>query len=104
MTRLLDRYVLGIFLPALLLFSGGVFARQPGGLFITQIPWDVESTLRVPVRIWREMMDQYFPNAGWLRLHKDTLDALLRCKARRALGSWDETMRVLLKSAGEEVE
>jgi hypothetical protein len=68
---------------------------------VTQIPWDTESALRVPVRAWREMMDHYFPNSGWLRLHKDTLDALLRCKARRALASWDEVMRVLLQEAGE---
>jgi hypothetical protein len=88
-------------IPALLLFSGAVFARRESGLSVTQIPWDTESALRVPVRAWREMMDHYFPNSGWLRLHKDTLDALLRCKARRALASWDEVMRVLLQEAGE---
>lgn len=88
-------------IPALLLFSGAIFAPRDGRLSVTQISWDTETALRVPVRVWREMMDQYFPGSGWLRLHKDTLDALLRCKARRALASWDELMRVLLQGAGE---
>jgi hypothetical protein len=88
-------------IPALLLFNGALFSHRDGALSVTQIPWDVESALRIPVRVWREMMDAYFPGSGWLRLHKDTLDALLRCKARRALASWDELMLVLLREAGE---
>jgi hypothetical protein len=88
-------------IPALLLFNGALFSHRDGALSVTQIPWDVESALRIPVSVWREMMDAYFPGSGWLRLHKDTLDALLRCKARRALASWDELMLVLLREAGE---
>ena len=26
--------------------------------------------------VWRDMMDRYFPGSGWMRLHRDTLDAL----------------------------
>jgi len=88
-------------IPTLLLFNGAMFSHRGGALSVTQIPWDVESPLRVPVRVWREMMDAYFPSSGWLRLHKDTIDALLRCKAQRALASWDELMLVLLREAGE---
>jgi hypothetical protein len=88
-------------IPTLLLFNGAMFSHRGGALSVTQIPWDVEAPLRVPVRVWREMMDAYFPNSGWLRLHKDTIDALLRCKAQRALASWDELMLVLLREAGE---
>jgi len=88
-------------IPTLLLFNGAMFSHRGGALSVTQIPWDVEAPLRVPVRVWREMMDAYFPSSGWLRLHKDTIDALLRCKAQRALASWDELMLVLLREAGE---
>ena len=49
------------------------------------------------------MMDLYFPNTGWLRLRRDTLDALQRFKAERALLTWDETFEQLLKEAGEDV-
>jgi hypothetical protein len=88
-------------IPTLLLFNGAMFSHRDGALSVTQVPWDIEAPLRVPVRVWREMMDAYFPNSGWLRLHKDTIDALLVCKAQRALASWDELMLVLLREAGE---
>jgi hypothetical protein len=55
----------------------------------------------MPVKAWREVMDLYFPGGGWLRLHRDTLDALLKFKARWALATWDQVIEVLLKSAGE---
>lgn len=46
-------------------------------------------------------MDQYFPNSGWLRLSRDTLDALQRFKAARALPTWDQALEQLLKEAGQ---
>ena len=67
---------------------------------MTQVPWDREARCRLPVAIWRELMDRYFPNAGWLRLRRDTLDALLRLKARRALATLDEVIDALLAEAG----
>ena len=48
------------------------------------------------------MMDLYFPNSGWLMLSRDTLDALTRYKAERALPTWDHVVEQLLKEAGEE--
>jgi hypothetical protein len=87
----------------ILLFSGTVFAKGDGGaLRVTQIPWDREARLRLPVRTWRALVDRYFPNSGWLRLRRDTLDALLRVKARRALVTWDDVLAELLRAAGEE--
>jgi hypothetical protein len=47
-------------------------------------------------------MDRYFPNSAWLRVSRDTLDALTRFKARRALPTWEEAFEQLLKEAGEE--
>ena len=52
------------------------------------------------MRVWREVMDLYFPNSGWLRLQRETLDALLRFKAANALTTWDETLVTLLSKAG----
>jgi len=90
-------------IPLLLLFSGTVFAKADGGaLRVTQIPWDKEARVRLPVHVWRDLIDRYFPNAGWLRLRRDTLDALLRMKARRALVTWDDVVVELLRAAGEE--
>ena len=52
------------------------------------------------MRLWREMMDCYFPNQGWLLLGRDTLDLLTRFKAARALPTWDQVVEQLLKEAG----
>ncbi len=88
--------------PLLLLFSGTVFRRGETGFSVEQVPWNKEATYRLPVRVWRETMDRYFPNSGWIRIRRDTLDALSRFKSREALPTWDETLETLLKQAGEE--
>lgn len=86
-------------IPLLFLFSGTVFAKGPTGLQVGQVPWQNDATFRLPARVWRETMDLYYPNSGWLRLQRETLDALMRFKAERALATWDETLGVLLQNA-----
>ena len=89
-------------IPLVLLFSGTVVRHgaQPG-FSAAPVVVDEEASYRLPVQLWRDMMDLYFPNSGWLRLRRDTLDALQRFKAERALPTWDETFERLLKEAGE---
>jgi hypothetical protein len=88
-------------IPLLFLFNGTVFAKGPAGLSVSQLAWHKDATYRLPVSTWRDVMDLYFPNSGWLRLQRDTLDALLKFKARYALPTWEQVFEVLLKSAGE---
>lgn len=83
-------------IPMLLLFSGTVFTRGPRGLQAAQIPWDREARHRLPVAVWRQMMDAHFPDAGWLRLRRETIDALMAYKARHALPTWDDTVDRLM--------
>jgi hypothetical protein len=82
--------------PLLLLFSGTVFVKGGNGFQVEPVPWDREAEYRLPVRVWREVMDHYFPASGWLRLRRDTLDALLRYKAERAIPTWDEALVALV--------
>lgn len=82
--------------PLLFLFSGSVFLRTDQGTQVQQVPWDVEARYRLPVRVWDELMDLHFPNSGWLRLERDTLDALQRHKAAHALATWDHVIQDLL--------
>ncbi|MGQ0617224.1 MAG: DUF6084 family protein [Acidimicrobiia bacterium] len=90
--------------PLILLFSGTVFGRGNGpGFMASPVAWHEEAQFRLPVAVWRETMDMYFPNGGWLRLHRDTLDALSRFKGAQALPTWDHTIEQLLKEAGEEI-
>jgi len=89
--------------PLRFLFSGTVFAEAENGYSVQQVPWDKEATYALPVRVWRELMDAYYPDCGWIRLGHDTLDALERFRTRRALLSWDATMNELLECAKEPV-
>jgi hypothetical protein len=92
-------------IPLEFLFSGTVFYRKGGGaLQVAQISWEKEAKFRLPVRLWREMMDHYFPNSAWLRLHKNTFDRLYDYRSRHALLTWDRTLESLLNTADKEVE
>jgi len=87
-------------IPLLLLFSGTVFSRDGNGFRVSQVPWHAEASYRMPVNVWRELMNLYYPNAGWLRLRRDTLDKLMRLKTTLALASWDQVFDVLLANGG----
>ncbi|MFB7374400.1 DUF6084 family protein [Streptomyces sp. NPDC056222] len=86
--------------PLLLLFSGTAFTGA-GGFNVEPVPWDREVAYRMPVKIWREMIDQHFPGCGWIRLPGDAMDALLAYRSRRALPSWQATVESLLEASGE---
>ena len=86
-------------IPLLLQFSGSVFARTESGFAVDQIGWNQETQYRLPVRVWREMMDLYFPDTAWLRLRRDSFDALHHFRGREALRTWEETIDLLLERA-----
>ena len=49
-------------LPLSLLFSGTVFHQGRVGLQIMQIPWSSEARYRLPLRVWKQMMDTFYPD------------------------------------------
>ncbi|MFI6349147.1 DUF6084 family protein [Streptomyces sp. NPDC050560] len=83
--------------PLTLLFSGTAF-RGPGGFRVHPVPWDREARCRMPARVWREAIDRHFPDCGWLRLPRDTMDALLAYRSRHALPTWQDTVAALLRT------
>lgn len=87
-------------IPLVLLFNGTVFSYRDGGLVVEPVAWNVEAEHRLPVSVWRATMDTFFPDSGWIRLRRDTIDALTRYKADRALTSWEDAFERLLKEAG----
>jgi len=87
-------------IPLALLFSGTVFARRGGVVSVQPVAWHVEANYRLPVKVWRDLMDLYFPNSGWIRLRRDVIDSLTRYKAERAIPSWEDAFEMLLKEAG----
>lgn len=86
-------------IPLDFLFSGTVISRGATGYAVTQIPWHKECSFPLPVDTWRRLADLYWPGGGWIRLRSDTIDALLRHKARLGLPDWDATFASLLETA-----
>lgn len=83
--------------PICLLFSGTIFYEgASGALQAAQIPWDQEASYRLPVRAWREMMDQHYPNTVWLGLRRDVFDRLYAYKRQQGLTSWEQALEALL--------
>ena len=89
--------------PLTLLFSGTVFAdAETGALTVTRVPWEAEAAFDLPVSTWRDVIDRYYPNSGWLTLRRDTFDRLREFRARGGLATWDQALDALLDAAAEE--
>jgi hypothetical protein len=82
--------------PLSLLFSGTVFTRGETGFAVEQLSWSCEAACRMPVAVWRDVMDRYFPGAGWIRIDRATLDGLARFRSAHGLTSWEATLAELL--------
>lgn len=83
-------------IPLLMLFSGTAFTRGQTGFSVEPVPWEKEAHFRLPVRVWRELMDHYFPGGAWIRLRRESFDALHEFRGRRALATWDDAVEALL--------
>lgn len=89
------------FIPLTLLFSGTVFYEEDGLLQIGQISWSREATCRLPLEVWRTMMDLYYPNTAWLCVDRQIFDRLVAYKTRRGLGTLDRALDEVLDAARE---
>jgi hypothetical protein len=84
--------------PLELLFSGSVFyTGDDGALQTARIPWEQEAEYALPVRVWKQTMERHFPDTAWVRLPKDSYDALVAYKSRHALAGWDDVVERLLE-------
>ncbi len=89
--------------PLLLLFSGMMFPKAESGFAAEMVPWDLECAYRLPAHLWRDAMNQYFPNQAWIRIGKESFDELYRLRTRFGLISWEQTLEKLFESSGERV-
>ncbi|HYI36679.1 MAG TPA: DUF6084 family protein [Thermoleophilaceae bacterium] len=85
-------------IPLEFLFAGSMFYAGPGGaLQVQPISWAAEAEYRLPVAVWRQMMDRHFPDAAWLRVRRDVFERLHAYRGRHALMTWEETFDSLLR-------
>ena len=87
-------------IPLQFLFSGTIFSTGDRGLLVRQVSWDCEDSYDMPVSVWRELIGQHFPNAGWVRLSHQTIAALMRYKSAQGLLDLDDAVSTLLIGAG----
>lgn len=91
-------------IPVCLMFSGSVFyADSSGSLSVAPISWDTETKFRLPLKVWKDMMDAYYPNSAWLCLRRDVFEELHRFKVERGIPTWEQTFETMLASLKEEV-
>lgn len=88
--------------PLEFLFSGTVFYADPDLRLQTgRIGWDQDADYRMPVSVWKDTMDHYFPRSAWLRVSKDSFDRLSAYKSRNAIASWEQALDSLLAGRKE---
>ncbi len=86
-------------LPTSLLFSGTVFYAGKPGLQIAQIPWDRSATYRLPVQVWKEMMEAHYPQTAWICLRREVFAKLDEFRASHGLSSWEQALEQVLEAA-----
>jgi hypothetical protein len=80
-------------IPVSFFFNGTIFyEREDNALQVAQISWEKEASHRMPIRIWREMMDAYYPNTTWLCLQRDAFERLYTYKVKRGITTFDEAL------------
>jgi hypothetical protein len=90
-------------IPILIMFSGTVFYAEPDGpLLAAPISWEKEARFRLPLKVWKDMMDVYYPNSAWLCLRRDIFEDLHRFKVERGIPTWEQTFETILASLKEE--
>ncbi len=88
--------------PLALHFNGMVYYPGEGGaLQIVLLPWSNSIGFRMPVAVWRETIEHYYPGTAWVGLRAETLEALQRAKLARGLATLDDTLTALLGEAGD---
>jgi hypothetical protein len=86
--------------PLALHFNGTIYyPGDDGGLQMVLLPWNRSIDFRMPVSVWRETVEHYYPGTAWLAVRTDTLERLQRAKLTRGLATLDSCVEALLEEA-----
>lgn len=100
----ITKYIYGLEdgeLPISLMFSGTIFFTGSAGLQVAQVPWDREASYRLPVSVWKEMMDTYYPNTAWISLRRDVFERLYDFRSHQGFATWEQTLERMLELTAE---
>ncbi|MGO9904748.1 MAG: DUF6084 family protein [Solirubrobacteraceae bacterium] len=83
--------------PLALHFNGMIYyPSEDGGLQMVLIPWSKSIDFRMPVSVWQETIEHYYPGTAWVAVRTDTLEALQQEKLARGLATLDACVTALL--------
>ncbi len=89
--------------PMALHFNGTVYYPDDhGSLQMVLVPWSCSADYRMPIALWRETVEHYYPNTGWVALQTPTLHALERRRVTRGLPTYDACLRELLGEGSDD--
>jgi len=92
-------------LPLNFLFSGTVFyADDNEHLQVAPISWEKEAKFKLPLKTWKDLIDQYYPNSAWLYLRRDIFDRLYQYKVRHGIPTWEQVIDRVLAATEETVQ
>jgi hypothetical protein len=84
-------------IPLHFMFSGTVFyADANDALQVIPISWEQEARFNLPVKVWRDMMDHYYPNSVWLNLRRDVFERLYQYKTQHGIPTWEQALEKVL--------
>jgi hypothetical protein len=83
--------------PLALHFNGMIYYRdESGGLQMVLVPWTKSIDFRMPVSVWRETIEHYYPNTAWVAVREQTFEALQRRKRELGVATIDACLERLL--------
>jgi Family of unknown function (DUF6084) len=85
--------------PVTLLFSGTAFYQAAADrVQASPISWNSEARFALPIHVWKDAMDLYYPNSAWLRLRRDVFERLYRFKVQQGLATFEEALDRMLEA------
>jgi hypothetical protein len=85
--------------PLCVMFSGTVFYAHADGIMqVAPISWDKEARFSMPVKVWRDMMDFYYPGSAWICLRRDVFERLYDYKVRHGIPTWEQALEAMLEA------
>ena len=86
--------------PMAMHFNGTIYYRDDtGALQMVLVPWNTSIDFRMPVSVWRETIEHYYPGKAWLAVGNQTFESLQREKVERGLATLDATLQALVAEA-----
>ncbi len=86
-------------IPLEVMFSGTLFVRGNSGITAELVPWNCDARYRLPVAVYRQAMDAFFPDSAWIRIDRATFDELYRFKTAGGYPTWERALAQLRAAA-----